>query len=126
MLTKNKCDPTAACTSHCFHIFSFSCTLVAPQSTNATLGQEATFSCAGESYGMIWTINNENVEDFGIVPTNELIDGVRWSNITVIGSIENNLAPIQCVLLVLLNETSPFPPVFLTVLGKPRGGMTVY
>ena len=94
--------------------------VVQPKSTSVLLGQSATFSCAGgDVLTIIWTIDDTDVEVLGIVPTNEEHDGVRVSNLTIPGSIENNNVSIHCVIILTSNLTSLIlPPVFLTVLGK--------
>ena len=95
-------------------------TVVPPESVSVILGQEAEFVCAGVSIAIGWTINGTSVEDFGASSTDEVVDGVRRSTLTVSGSVENNNASIQCLLIVSASEILPLPPVFLTVLGKFR------
>ena len=91
---------------------------IQPQSTSVLLGQNATFSCAGKGLSIIWTNHDENVDLLGLEPTNDVVDDVRISNLTITGSAESNNFSIKCVLAVLHSIPLQSQPVFLTVLGK--------
>ena len=88
-----------------------------PQSTSVLLGQNATFSCAGKGLQIIWTNHDENVDLLGLKHTNEVVDDVRMSNLTVNGSAESNNYSIKCLIAVLHSSPLQSQPVFLTVLG---------
>ena len=90
-----------------------------PQSASVLLGQDTTFSCTGEAFAIIWTINDTIAEDLGIMPTDDLVDGIRISNLTIIGSLENSIVSIKCLLIMLDGSSIKSSPALLTVLGKP-------
>ena len=84
------------------------------------LGKEAKFSCSGEAFGVVWTINGISIGSLGIHPSEETVDGVVTSTITVIASAQYDNASIQCFLGVSPTTNLPLPPAFLTVLGMPQ------
>ena len=94
-------------------------TVIAPVSTTVKLGEEAKFSCSGEALIVVWTINDNSIGLLGIQSTEQIVDGVLTSTITVIGSAQYDNASIQCLLYVSFATILPLPPVFLTVLGNP-------
>ena len=93
--------------------------VIHPNSTSVLFGQDATFSCTGEGLAIVWTLDGTNVDELGIEATNDIINGIRISTLTIIGSVETNNVSIQCV--IIRSDSIPVlsEPVFLTVLGKP-------
>ena len=83
-------------------------------------GEQAKFSCSGEALGVVWTINGISPESLGIDLSQQSVNGVFITTITVIGSAQYDNASIQCVLVVSPTTILTLPPVFLTVLGKPK------
>ena len=99
-------------------LFSIMYTVIPPKSTSVMLGEEAKFSCSGEALAVFWTINGVGIAGLGIDSTEENVNGVLTSTITVTGSAQYDNASILCVLVSLLTN-NPLPPVYFTVLGKP-------
>ena len=93
--------------------------VISPVSTTVLLGEEAKFSCSGETLAIVWTINGTSIGSLGIRPSEETVNGVVTSDLTVIGSAQYDNASIQCVLVNSPTVTF-LPPVSLTVLGKPQ------
>ena len=107
-----------------YYIVSIMHTVIAPVSTTVLLGEKATFSCSGEVLAVFWTINNISALVLDIHPTVDKVDNVVTSNLSVIGSAQYNNSSIQCVLVSHLTNL-PFPPAFLTVLGKLQTSCTL-
>ena len=76
------------------------------------------FSCAGDAFLIIWTIDEVNTDLLGIKPAVKKVDGILSTNLTLTGSVENNNVSIQCWVYYLSGPPLQMPPVFLTVLGK--------
>ena len=95
-------------------------TVIAPVSTTVMLGEEAKFSCAytEDTYmGILWLVNNQSIYPLGIQSTEQHVDGVVTSTLTVDGSAQYDNASIQCA-LVSTTVNKPLQLAFLTVLGK--------
>ena len=102
----------------CLKSFVFFLYAVQPPSASVLLGQDATFSCAGEAFAIIWTINDIVVQDLGLEPTDDLVDSVRISNLTITGSLKNNNVSIKCLFIMSDASSKTSPSVLLTLLGK--------
>ena len=92
-------------------------------SASVPLGETALFTCAGEAVASYWNINGlahtqqVNV-DRGVAVTDNSMNSLYKSNLTIPGRVENGNVSIQCVLIsgVVVDFSSV---VYLTVLGKP-------
>ena len=92
-------------------------------SASAPLGKTALFKCAGEGFGLFWTINGQPdafpaSKERGVnVMYEDTNAPVFKSSLTIPGTMENDNVSIQCA-LVLGSKFVYSPVVFLTVQGK--------
>ena len=106
--------------SSCISLFfSLVLPVIAPVSMSVMIGEEATFFCAGKAFLISWTIDDVDTDFLhDVEPIIKETGGIISSNLTLVGSVENNNASIQCWVIYLYSPPTLLPPVFLTVLGK--------
>ena len=84
-------------------------------------GKKTTFTCAGvDILGISWIVGSTSIDQLddtlGQVEVEQLEDGCFRSNLTIVGSAQNDNIAVTCVLLDKSGLHS-LPPVYLTVLG---------
>ena len=75
--------------------------IVPPESMNAIIGECATFHCAGTGIFLKWNVDgkhhdNQDVRNRAIFESSIYISGVKYSNLTVLATVENNGTNLQC------------------------------
>ena len=89
-----------------------------PESTSVSVGEDATFFCAGYAQVLVWIVDDTAAMFHdGALYRTKLVNGLRESNLTVLGTVENNNASIKCR-IVVNNVVYEAPVVYLTLLGE--------
>ena len=91
-----------------------------PESTSVSVGKNGTFFCAGYGQVLVWIVSDTAamLHDGAIYHT-KVVNGLRESNLTVFGIVENNNASIMCQIFAN-NALHNTPVAYLTLLGESR------
>ena len=92
-------------------------------SVSVSIGETATFMCAGRAAGSFWEVNGDpdnvavNIERGVVVSDDNTDPSLYKSTLTIPGTVENDNVSIQCVLINGPNADFS-TVVYLTVLGR--------
>ena len=93
-----------------------------PESTSVSVGKNGTFYCAAYAQILVWIVDNTAAMFHdGATYRTTLVDGLRESNLTVVGTVENNNASIVCR-IVVDSVVYDAPVAYMTLLGESRVG----
>ena len=91
-----------------------------PESTSVSVGQHATFFCAGYGQILAWFVDDiAAMFHGGVKYSTKVVNGLRESNLTVFGTTENNNVSIAC-LIVVGTVIHDAPLAYLTLLGESK------
>ena len=74
---------------------------VPPESMNGKIGETVIFHCVGTGFLLNWNVdgkhhNDPDIKNRAISESSTSLSGVKYSNLTVLATVENNGTTLQC------------------------------